>query len=778
MATLAGTRRSVRTGGIPLAWAGAVGCAVGTGADGLVVGLVLGYVSLAAIGAPAQYLGIPDAMAVLLVGCAAAGVAAIAAGVMLLLRRGIVSLTERLTSRPPIARHPRARSVTRLPAGVLGGLPVGWLAGFAVLMWIVLVGRDVFAPIAVLLPPAPTVPYLYLIGIVGAILALAISLLRVRPDGSVPGHWRQGAGGVLAVVAAGLVLAGTALAGWPGDTRGLSVEGPLDGARTVTALADPGLPGPFAVEQLTYGNGTDARRPAFGVDADLTTSSVDASELLRPLAPGADVARALFWGFGTDRLPIQAHVWLPVGADHAPLVLIVHGNHAMGQPSADGYGYLGTHLASRGFAVASIDEDFLNGSWADDYDGSEQLVRAWLLLVHLDTWRTWAGPAGPFAGRVDLDRVALLGHSRGGEAASVAADLASETSPPRDGMSPWPVGLDVDAVVSIAPSDGQHLGSVRLDAVDFLTLQGGWDADARAWSGIRQYARTELGPDGFAAGMWVYHANHGQFNEVWGATDLGPYSPAILDLASLLPAEDQRDVAKTAIGAFLEVSLRGQEDYRGLFRRPMVGREWLPDDVVIVRSTSGDAIDLPLVSPDPDTRGPVIVTTGATAGTRSIPLRALQPDQGMRGTLLSWEAGEGAASWTIAGLDTIAEPTGIRIGLADGRSAEAAGGTTMSVHIRATAGGVTVRVPLDDLGALPPPLPVRLAKHDALAALAGVDLAVRSPSEIVVQTYEVPLSSFVAADPAFDPGMLTEVAVEVPRVIAGALWITEPALLP
>jgi hypothetical protein len=184
------------------------------------------------------------------------------------------------------------------------------------------------------------------------------------------------------------------------------------------------------------------------------------------------------------------------------------------------------------------------------------------------------------------------------------------------------------------------------------------------------------------------------------------------------------------------------------------------------------------VSPDPDTRGPVIVTTGATAGTRSIPLRALQPDQGMRGTLLSWEAGEGAASWTIAGLDTIAEPTGIRIGLADGRSAEAAGGTTMSVHIRATAGGVTVRVPLDDLGALPPPLPVRLAKHDALAALAGVDLAVRSPSEIVVQTYEFPLSSFVAADPAFDPGMLTEVAVEVPRVIAGALWITEPALLP
>jgi len=102
----------------------------------------------------------------------------------------------------------------------------------------------------------------------------------------------------------------------------------------------------------------------------------------------------------------------------------------------------------------------------------------------------------------------------------------------------------------------------------------------------------------------------------------------------------------------------------------------------------------------------------------------------------------------------------------------------MSVHIRATAGGVTVRVPLDDIGALPPPLPVRLAKHDALAALAGVDLAVRSESEIVVQTYDIPLSSFASVDPSFRPGRLTEVAVEIARTTAGAVWITEPALLP
>jgi hypothetical protein len=33
----------------------------------------------------------------------------------------------------------------------------------------------------------------------------------------------------------------------------------------------------------------------------------------------------------------------------------------MGDFSEDGYAYLGEHLATRGFIVASIDEDFLNG---------------------------------------------------------------------------------------------------------------------------------------------------------------------------------------------------------------------------------------------------------------------------------------------------------------------------------------------------------------------------------------------------------------------------------
>ena len=121
---------------------------------------------------------------------------------------------------------------------------------------------------------------------------------------------------------------------------------------------------------------------------------------------------------------------------------------------------------------------------AGDYQGSEQLARAWLLLLHLDLWRTWnADPASPFHGLVDLDHVALMGHSRGGEAASVAASLTSRSEAPVAGLVLWPANQRVRAVVAIAPSDGQFGSPVVLEDTDLLELQGRLDADVRGWVG-------------------------------------------------------------------------------------------------------------------------------------------------------------------------------------------------------------------------------------------------------------------------------------------------------
>ena len=49
--------------------------------------------------------------------------------------------------------------------------------------------------------------------------------------------------------------------------------------------------------------------------------------------------------------------------------------------------------------------------------GAVKLGRGWLLLEHLKRWRTWNDSSGsPFYRKVDMGNIALMGHSRGGEA--------------------------------------------------------------------------------------------------------------------------------------------------------------------------------------------------------------------------------------------------------------------------------------------------------------------------------------------------------------------------
>src|SRR5690606_191415 len=104
-----------------------------------------------------------------------------------------------------------------------------------------------------------------------------------------------------------------------------------------------------------------------------------------------------------------------------------------------------------GMIAVSVDENYLNGDALFDYRGTEHPVRAWLLLRHVDQFRVWnAQPNHPLAGRVDLDRVALIGHSRGGEAAALAAAYAAGYPPPT-GLPPIPPDLAIRAVIGIAP---------------------------------------------------------------------------------------------------------------------------------------------------------------------------------------------------------------------------------------------------------------------------------------------------------------------------------------
>src|SRR5690349_13672405 len=116
-------------------------------ADGLVAGLVLAFVVLTAVGAPASYLGIPAPLAVVVIGGITAAFAATLAGVALLARRLITALVIRIVDRPAVAARPRLAWLLSRPRWILAGLPVGWLAAFGGLLWLALVGPVAIPPL-------------------------------------------------------------------------------------------------------------------------------------------------------------------------------------------------------------------------------------------------------------------------------------------------------------------------------------------------------------------------------------------------------------------------------------------------------------------------------------------------------------------------------------------------------------------------------------------------------------------------------------------------------
>lgn len=375
---------------------------------------------------------------------------------------------------------------------------------------------------------------------------------------------------------------------------------------TITA-PDPSVPGPLAVRTLYYGSGTDKNRAEYRDSVAIRTDSVDASGLVS-LGQSAK-SRNDYWGFTPKAMPLNGRVWYPDGSGPYPLVLIVHGNHDMKDFSDPGYGYLGELLASRGFIVVSLDMNFINGGIRNEND-----ARGWFFLKHLEAWRGFnEEEENPFYGMVDLDRVALIGHSRGGEAVGHAAAFNRLTHYPDDASVRFDFGFGIRSVIAIAPVDGQYRPANRLvpvENVNYLVFHGSHDGDVSSFMGLRQYQRVRFtdGAPRFKAAVFVYRANHGQWNTVWGAHDGGPRSGRWLDLRTLMPGEEQRQMAKVYVASFLEATLKEDERYLPLFRDHRIASNWLPKTMYITRFEESSFRPLATFEEDID------VTTGTLPG--------------------------------------------------------------------------------------------------------------------------------------------------------------------
>lgn len=352
---------------------------------------------------------------------------------------------------------------------------------------------------------------------------------------------------------------------------------------------NPAKEGDYKVKFLTYGSGEDKRRKEFGKNASIVTNTVNGSRFLS----NWNFLRKKYLGYGPDKMPINGSVWYPEGNGPFPLVIMVHGNHNMPESSDTGYEYLGRLLASRGYIFASIDENFLNTSIYDDmlsFNGitNETPARAIVILEHLKAFDKFnRSKSNPFYNKIDMNNISLIGHSRGGEAVAVAAALNKLKAYPDNGSIKLNYNYNIRSVVAIAPVDGSVKPTgkpIELKDVNYFVIHGCDDMDVSSFMGYSQYKRVNFTPgtENYKASVYVYGANHGQFNNSWGKQDspgLGGY--CFFNIGKLISKDDQNMIAKVFISAFLDSTIKGKLEYKNVFKDTRYADKWLPSTIYL-----------------------------------------------------------------------------------------------------------------------------------------------------------------------------------------------------
>lgn len=620
----------------------------------------------------------------------------------------------------------------------------------------------------------------------------------------------------LAFVAAAVIVSGCygPLRLTPSDHATVLAEQSLDADH-------PALPGPYRVSRLYYGSGTDRRRPEYRDSVSIVTESVDASKLVS-LGQSAK-ERNGYWGFTPKEFPINGRAWYPEGEGPFPLVLIVHGNHDMKDFSDPGYGYLGELLASRGYVFASVDMNFINGGIRNENDG-----RGWFLLKHIDAFKEFAADeTTPFHGKIDFDRIALIGHSRGGEAVGHAAAFNRLSRYPDDASLEFDFNHGIRAIIAIAPVDGQYLPTGRfvpVENVNYMVFHGSHDGDVTSFHGLRLYNRLQFtdGGDYFKTAIYMYRANHGQWNTVWGNKDNGPRSARRLDLRGLIDGEAQREFGEIYISAFLETTLRDKPDYMPMFRDHRTIGGWLPETMYITQFESSGFRPLATFEEDID------VTSGTAHGVtlRGDSLGVWREellDLRSRNRPTTSSSQDNNALWLgwnnrVAGdAEAVGTPASYAIALPDGLGSEwgLSAASHLDLQLATVEGRPGPRKPGDDgaeAGAAAAaegapedgrddvrdedeePVDLSVVVKDANGESAHVRLSdygpIRRPLETVVrrrndaesfdnqwelvlQSFSIPLADLVEVNPSFDPARPREIRLVFDRTTAGTVVVDD-----
>lgn len=265
-----------------------------------------------------------------------------------------------------------------------------------------------------------------------------------------------------------------------------------------------------------------------------------------PPAPEEDEAiLTLDYDLGEDAygdMPyrIRGRLSLPQAGSGLPLVLLLHGSHDSADPDGgyyQGLSYLADALARRGFAAVSLDiQPAYVWKYGKGDDGEKAAAITRSQLGYLDRANR-GDPLFPadLTGRLDLERLILVGHSRGGD---TALDLANAL--------PGAVGA-----VAVAP--GLRTAEKDWRDIPLAILIPELDGDVTDLDGYAclgpLYAADRRSP---AVATLLRGANHNYFNDRLIVNDAG-------DAPGLLRPEAQRDFLCRYLAGFCAYALGDRE---------------------------------------------------------------------------------------------------------------------------------------------------------------------------------------------------------------------------
>ena len=466
--------------------------------------------------------------------------------------------------------------------------------------------------------------------------------------------------------------------------------------------------GPYTVGTVDYGTEEGIPSGTVNLSRYMSRSSLDGL---------SDLQVDLYEDYSLTAVPLVGRIWYPEGEKNCPVLFIAHGNHVVTVDSYLGYAYLGEYLASWGYVVVSVDHNACN-MLSGENDG-----RAILLLEHIGQVLEYNETQ--LAGLIDPERIALAGHSRGGEMVATAALFNDYDRYPENGVTAFDYHYNIRSLIAIAPTEGQYEPgdhSVELTDINYLLLYGSNDQDVSNYQGMNQYENIHFTGEGeyIKSALWIAGANHGQFNSLWQDEDRLPPASWLLNTEDFLTMEQQQTVAKRMIRAFLDVTLREDRSQLPLLTDwsscasqlpPTVYRQCYETSTFQVLADfeedsdleSGSCADVTLAGEHLSLWAEEQTTyySGGTLDSHSVRLRSYSDS--------------GAYILTLSETDLTGKSVQFDISDYDSDRVERGNYSPLDCTVELTdARGRTAQASLSDFAVVYPPFPVRLSKLDHL----------------------------------------------------------------